>query len=246
MNNRNGLTVIAAVAAQLAACSVPTPSGPGAAEPADGSTVAVREDLSGRFIAVIGPKILGNPSPVDPPDTNYSCLRSFIDRRTGATAHQLYVAASYDFNHDWTTAHDAAGRILEFIPISRLEIACDSKHNCSYAEEFAAELSKHELTENPHGFSVTFSDRAGNAQKIGVSADQIAAQLAALTELQKSAPPAAAQRRRGSETVGRVRFGFGLGFVDDATDVVAVWRGQEIAAHIVTGDDRADQLMILR
>jgi hypothetical protein len=196
MNYRGGLTIVAVVAAQLAACSVLTPSGPGAAKPADGPTLAVREDLSGRFIAVTGAKIQDNPASVDPPDTNYSCLRSFIDRRTGETAHQLYVAASYDFNHDWTTARDDSGRKLEFIPISRLEIVCDRNHDCSYAEEFAANFSQHELTENPRGFSVTFSDRAGNAQTIVVSAEQITAQLAALAQLQKSTlpvPPAAAQ-----------------------------------------------------
>ena len=190
MKNRCGTAVAAVAAAQLAACSAMPPSAPGAATPADGSAVAVREDLSGRFIAVIGPRIRDDPPSFDTPGTNYSCLRSFIDRRTGETAHQLYVAASYGFNHDWTTAHDGAGRILPFIRISRFEIACDSKHNCSYAEEFAAKFQEKELTQNPHGFSVTFTDRARNAQTIMVSPDQITAQLAALAPLQSSAPPA--------------------------------------------------------
>jgi hypothetical protein len=190
MKNRCGVSVAAVVAAQLAACSVVTPSGSGAVTPADGSTVAVREDLSGRFIALIGPRVQDNPPSFGTPDTNYSCLRSFIDRRTGEAAHQLYVAASYDFNHDWTTAHDGAGQILKFIPISRLMIACDSKRNCSYAEEFAAKLPETELSEYRHGFSVTFTDRAGNAQTFAVSGDQISAQLAALADVQKSTAPA--------------------------------------------------------
>jgi hypothetical protein len=196
MKSGCGRTLAAVVAMELAACTAVTPPGSGAAKPPDGSTVAVREDLSGRFIAVIGPRVQDSPPSFDTPGTNYSCLRSFIDRRTGATAHQLYVAASYDFNHDWTSAHDSAGQILEFIPISRFEIACDSKHNCSYAEEFAAKFHEQEFIGNPHGFPVTFTDRAGNAQTIMVSAEQITAQLAALKKLQKSIAPASAAAAR--------------------------------------------------
>ncbi len=30
------------------------------------------------------------------PGTNFYCLRSFVDRKTGETADQLYVSDSYD------------------------------------------------------------------------------------------------------------------------------------------------------
>jgi hypothetical protein len=199
MRPRRGAIAAALIGAQLTACaSPPPPAGPNAETPETGSAVAIREDLSGHFLAVIGLKVQDDPPYFETPGTNFSCLRSFIDRRSGKTAHQLYVAASYDGNHDWSAAHDSAGHVLEFIPISRLEIACDRKDHCSYAEEFAAKLPQNGLTENRQGFAVTFTDRAGKAQTIIVSADQIAAQLTALAQLRQPAVSAAGgpQRQR--------------------------------------------------
>jgi hypothetical protein len=81
---------------------------------------------------------------------------------------------------------------LKFVPISRYQIACVGKGDCSYAEEFAAALPENELSENRQGFSVTFTDRAGDTQTISVSGDQVAAQLAALARQQQSREPAPA------------------------------------------------------
>lgn len=197
MRARRGAVAAVVLGAQLAACA-PTapPAGSAARDPAGDSAVVIREDLSGQVIAVIGLKEQHDPPYLDVPYTNFSCLRSFLDRRTGETAHQLYVAASYDRNHDWSAAHDGAGQTLNFIPISRFKIACDAKNNCSYAEEFAAMLPESELSRYPQGFSVTFTDSAGDAQTITVSARQTAAQLAAMAELEKrAAPPSPAAAR---------------------------------------------------
>jgi hypothetical protein len=188
---------IALLGIQLAACApAPLPSNTDVSSLAGNSDVVVREDLSGRFIALVGPKAQIDPPYLGIADTNVSRLRSFLDRRTGETAHQLYVAASYDGNHDWTAAHDAAGRELQFIPISRLLIACEEKQKCAYAEEFAAKLPESELVQNTGGFLVTFSDHSGNTQSIPVSAAQVTAQLAALADLHKTmaaaSPPATA------------------------------------------------------
>jgi hypothetical protein len=178
----------------LAACAPTTPpTGTGGAA-ANRSTVAVREHVSGRYLALIGPKAQHDPPYLDTPETNFFCLRSFVDQQTGASAHQLYVAASYDAKRDWDAAHDGAGQTLKFIPISRYKIACDGKDNCSYAEEFAAILPESELRQDPGGLAVTFTDRAGDAQTIAVSADQIAAQLAALAEHEKPTRDASAAR----------------------------------------------------
>jgi hypothetical protein len=190
--------VAALLGAQLSGCVAATPSaGPAAGKPVDDAAVAVREDLSGRFAALIGPKTQHDPPYLGTPYTNFSCLRSFIDRRNGDTAHQLYVAASYDIDRDWDAAHDDAGQALKFIPISRFKIACNGKINCSYAEEFAAIIPESELIRNPRGFSVTFTDRAGDAQTIAVSGNQVAAQLAALAQRQKNGrpPPASSVTR---------------------------------------------------
>jgi hypothetical protein len=181
----------ALLGAQLAGCAatVTTQSG---LNPKGENGIAVREDLSGRFVALIGPRKQDHPPFLDVPRTNFSCLRTLIDRKTGEVAQQLYVTASYDGNHDWDAAHDSAGRPLVFLPISRFQIACTGKDKCSYAEEFAAKFPESELTENAGGFSVTFSDHAGQMQTIAVSAAQVAAQQAALAQYRHTLAAAAA------------------------------------------------------
>jgi hypothetical protein len=176
---------LALLGAQLAGCAATAPSpSPPIGGLSGNSGVVVREDLSRRFIALIGPTTQIEPPFLGTPNTNVARLRSFLDRQTGNTAHQLYVTATYSGNHDWSAARDDAGRALQFIPISRFQIACIEK-NCYYAEEFAAKFPESQLSQNSGGFSVTFTDQAGDAQAVPVSANQIAAQLAALADLQK-------------------------------------------------------------
>jgi hypothetical protein len=179
------------VGAALTACDEVAPS----TQPPSGSAmVAVREHLSGRFIALIGVKAQHAPPYLDTPGTNFYCLRSFVDRKNRETADQLYVSDSYDGpERNWDGAHDGAGRPLIFVPITRDKIAC--KGDCSYVEEFAADLPESKLRANPQGFAVTFSDPAGDEKSITVSADQIAAQLAAVDAQQKAITfPAAAAK----------------------------------------------------
>jgi hypothetical protein len=128
-------------------------------------------------------------------DTNYFCLRSFVDRRNGDAVYQLYVADSYSgAKRDWNAAHDPAGNALKFVPISRNEIICDG--GCSYAEEFAADLPEDELRASPEGLQVTFTAHSGAQKTIYVSGAQIAAQLAAVDAERRTrastaaAPPA--------------------------------------------------------
>jgi hypothetical protein len=185
----------------LSACSQLGSSGPSSAtagaKPGPNSrvpTVEVREHLSGRFIALVGPKAQHAPPYLGTPGTNFYCLRSFVDRKTGETADQLYVSDSYDgAERDWNAARDDAGRAQVFIPISRDEITCDG--GCSYAEEFAANIPENELRASPSGLSVIFTDHAGDVKIVNVSAAQIAAQLAAVDAQQNAAqsPAAAAE-----------------------------------------------------
>jgi hypothetical protein len=187
-----GLALTMMFAAALGACA---PLAPSPGDTAGAAAVAVRENLSGRYIALIGPKAQHDPPYLGAPGTNFFCLRSFVDRQTGAAAHQLYVAASYDALRDWDAAHDGVGQALELVPVSRYKIACDSRGECSYAEEFAAILPENELRANTGGFSVSFTDRAGDAQKITVSGGQAEAQLAAVARQQQSRAAAAAAAR---------------------------------------------------
>jgi hypothetical protein len=192
---RSAAVALALLGVEVAGCAplaAPSPS-PQISELSGNSGVVVREDLSQRFIALVGPEVQIEPPFFGTPDTNVARLRSFLDRRSGETAHQLYVTASYNGNHDWNAAHDDAGRVLQFFPMSRFEIACEGKDKCFYAEEFAAKFPESELSQNRGGFSITFTDQAGNAQTIPISAAQVAAQLTALADLHKrtaAAPPA--------------------------------------------------------
>jgi hypothetical protein len=180
-----GAAAAALLGLQLGACVGVSPPADGSRPPAGSAEVVVREDLSRRFVALIGPKRQHDPPYLGTPNTNFDCLRSFVDRRTGETAHQLYVAASYDGNHDWDAAHDAAGRSLQFLPISRFKIACRGSDDCSYAEEFAAKLPETELRDNPRGFVVAFTDKAGDVQTVAVTADQVTAQTEALAQYRR-------------------------------------------------------------
>jgi hypothetical protein len=185
----------AVFAVALNACSQLAPSGsttaPAAGSPQtrSGSTVVeAREHVSGRFIALIGPKAQHAPPYLDTSGTNFYCLRSLIDQKTGETVDQLYVSDSYDgAERNWSSAHDGAGQSLRFIPISRHKIGCDG--TCSYLEEFAADIPETDLRTSPQGFAVTFVDGAGDQKTITLSADQISAQLTALDAKRVAASP---------------------------------------------------------
>jgi hypothetical protein len=173
----------------LSACSqLGSPESSPAGTIGKAHAVAVREDLSGRFVALIGPKAQHAPPYLGTPGTNFYCLRSFVDRKTGETADQLYVSDSYDgAERNWDAAHNDTGRAQLFIPISRDEITCD--RGCSYAEEFAADIPESELRASPRGLSVIFTDHAGDEKTINVSSNQIAAQLAAVDAQQNATHP---------------------------------------------------------
>jgi hypothetical protein len=164
-------------AAVLGACSQLPPPGSGTA--VGNGANEVREHQSGEFIVLVGPTAQHAAPFLGIPGTNFFRLRSFIDRRNGQSADQLYVSDSYSGpERNWDAAHDASGHPLVFIPISRQEITCSS--GCSYAEEFAVNLPERELRANPDGLNVIFTDPTGGEQTVTVSAAQIAAQLEAV------------------------------------------------------------------
>ena len=134
----------------LSACSQPTPGPP----PGGGAVVLARENLSPDFIGFIGRKTQHAPPFLGISETNYYCLRSFVDRRTGETVHQLYFSDSY-FGpaRDWNAARDGSGRPRLFVPLTRDEIACDP--GCSYVEEFAVTLPESAFRANPEDLPIT-------------------------------------------------------------------------------------------
>jgi hypothetical protein len=179
--------VAVSLGAALTACGQLAPGSPGASRPA----VLAREDLSPGFIGFIGPKAQHAPPFLDTPGTNFYCLRSFLDRRTGEVTHQLYVSDSYfGAAREWDSARDSAGTPLPFVSLSRDEIACDP--GCSYVEEFAATLPDSKMRASPDGLAVTFVSRSGNEKTIVVSGDRITAQFAAVDARRTPAQPRAA------------------------------------------------------
>ncbi len=125
------------------------------------------------------------------PETNFYCLRSFLDRQTGETRHQLYVSDSYSGpERHWEAARDGGGRTLRVLEITRHQITCDG--GCAYTEEFAADIPESELRANPHGLEVIFSAQSGMEKTITISGGQITAQLAAVDAVHNAALPTAA------------------------------------------------------
>jgi len=170
----------------LAACAQLEPRQP----TADAPLVQVRGDSLPRFVTFVGPKAQHAPPFLGIPETNFYCLRSFVDRRTGETAHQLYVSDSYiGSERGWNAAQVGAGAPLPFVPIGRDEISCDA--GCSYVEEFAANLPESTLRASPDGLTVTFMSRSGDKKTIVVPGERISAQLAAVDARRTLAQPAA-------------------------------------------------------
>jgi len=164
---------------------VPLPPQPGA------EAVTLTKEQDGRFVAFVGPKTQHGEAFLGVPDTNYDCLRSWLDTTTGEAAHQLYVEDSYYGDpYQWDGATDDSGTALRFIAISRNQISCEE--SCSYADEFAAGLPEELLRASPKGVLVTFTSRSGKTQTVAVSGQLIAAQLAAVDAVRAARPTAQA------------------------------------------------------
>jgi hypothetical protein len=174
----------------LAACAQPPrPEAPG--QPTAVAVGPARENIPSRFVGLIGTRAQHAPPFLGVPETNFYCLRSFLDRQTGETRDQLYVSDSYSGpERHWDAARDGGGRALRFLEITRHEITCDG--GCSYTEEFAADIPESELRANPAGLKVTFSAHSGAEKTITISGNQITAQLAAVDAMHNPALPAAA------------------------------------------------------
>jgi hypothetical protein len=181
----------------LAGCGgmAATRTGGGAAAPGrEPTAVAVSTEQGGRFIGLTGPRRQHAEPFLGVPGTNFYTLRSWIDRQSGETVHQLYVSDSYAGPaRDWYAARDAQGRPLRFIPISKNEITCQP--SCSYAEEFAAAIPEPELRNSAGGLSVTFAARSGAEKTIAVPGEVVKAQLTALDRVRAGLATAAAATR---------------------------------------------------
>jgi hypothetical protein len=180
----------ALLGAALTACAQAPPA-EAPAHPSTAAVAPVRGDIPSRFVGLIGTKAQHAPPYLGVPETNFYCLRSFLDRQTGETRHQLYVSDSYSGpERRWDAAREGAGRSLRFLEITRHQITCDG--GCSYVEEFAADIPESELRANPNGLKVTFGAQTGTEKTITISGSQITAQLAAVDAVHNPALPTVA------------------------------------------------------
>jgi hypothetical protein len=160
--------------------------------------VNLTKQQGGRFIAFVGPKQQHTEPFLGVSDTNFFALRSWLDNKTGETAHQLYVADSYyggPFN--WDGVSDADKMKLKFVPISRNQISCDQ--GCSYYDEFAAVLPEDYLRAHTSGLAVIFTAGDGKSLAVKVPGDLVAEQLAAV-DMVKATAAKAAQNTAPSST----------------------------------------------
>ena len=175
--------VVLVAALALAGCE----TAPTTAQTQPATAVKLGVEPGGRFVVLAGP-ILRHAAPyLGVASTNFYLLRSFIDTRSGQTAHQLYVEDSYPgAERNWEAARFATGEPLRFVPISKNEITCEL--GCSYAEEFAAALPEPLLRASPQGFAVLFTARSGAQKTIAVPPDLVAKQLAAVDQARATRP----------------------------------------------------------
>lgn len=159
------------------------------------NAVAQSRVQGGRFLAFVGPRRQHAPPFLGVPNTNFYALRSWVDTRTGERVTQLYVEDSYSGPaRTWNAARTVQGQALRFIPISTNEITCSPQ--CSYADEFAAELPEPLMRAHPQGLGVVFSAKSGTQMTIAVPGELIRKQLTALDAARIAGKTAAAARSR--------------------------------------------------
>jgi hypothetical protein len=177
----------------LAGCGgmASAPPGGAAAVGRQPTAIAVSSEQGGRFIGLTGPQQQHAEPFLGVPGTNFYTLRTWIERQSGETVHQLYVSDSYAGSpRDWNAARDAQGRPLRFIPISKNEITCQP--SCSYVEEFAAAIPEPELRNATGGLTVTFTARSGAEKTIAVPGELVRAQVTGLDRVRAGLATASA------------------------------------------------------
>lgn len=122
-------------------------------------------------------------------------LRSFVDKRSHAVTHQLYVELSYDGDRMiFNRAADDTATPLPVLRIDRSTLYCDRQIDfCTRAETIAVEVSDAELRARAaSGFRIKISAHSGDALILAITPQMIDLQLAAVDHLRQAAaaPPA--------------------------------------------------------
>ncbi len=122
-------------------------------------------------------------------------LRSFVDKRSHAVTHQLYVNLSYNGDRMiFNRAADDTATPLPVVRIDRSTFYCDRKVDvCTRTETIGVELSDAELRARAaSGFRIKISAHSGDALILPITPEMISLQLAAVDNLRQAAagPPA--------------------------------------------------------
>ncbi|HEX6939978.1 MAG TPA: hypothetical protein VF158_11240 [Longimicrobiales bacterium] len=120
-----------------------------------------------------------------PYDTSYAAnvhfLRSWLDKKTGALYHQLYVVNYYrgDWRF-WRSANNANAEPLDFVSIERDVVSCSGYGSCLHSETFGISIPHDALLANRDGYSLKVYAQSGRSMVLRITARQIAAQLEAI------------------------------------------------------------------
>lgn len=109
-------------------------------------------------------------------------LRSWVDKRTGAARHQLYVTDTHrEPWYFWVRANDDRANPLEFVSIARDVGECSAYGGCMLTEVFGATLPAATLARGrTSGVCVKFYARSGSDYIVCLTPEEITAHLDAI------------------------------------------------------------------
>lgn len=112
-------------------------------------------------------------------------LRSWVDRRSKAVSHQLYVQHRYRADWKfWQSANDEGAKALKFSSISR-DVGSCARSTCEHTESFGVDVADSVIRLNPNGYSVKFYAKNGETMIVQINAAQMRAQFSAIDSLVK-------------------------------------------------------------
>jgi hypothetical protein len=130
---------------------------------------------------------------------NTARIRSWIDKKTGAVDHQLYVTEYYDGNwRFYQTATDENATALRFVSVRRDVVTCAGSRysGCSYVEIYGVDMDDaalRKLIANGGSYAIKVRAKAGADQVIHIWADMARRQIAFIEDYKAknglNAPP---------------------------------------------------------
>lgn len=148
--------------------------------PANPTIQGIDDDKFSTSVRILGYSLYENPLSGD---FKQWFLRSFIDKKTKAISHQIYLTIGYiDNSRYYKNATDENANILKTIHISSDVGSCSG--GCSIHEVVGIEIPDQYLRDHAAtGFDVKISAQTGDSLVFHVSTTQINLQLNAATQL---------------------------------------------------------------